>query len=170
MLSVLIVIPGNNHLLLIPKCDQPLSDTSTLSFVWRFKMYPRKLVNSVWIFFPVTLYIASMVFFGYFFLFAEELHIKEDAVGEKIDSIDLWVEKLLSKSEYERYRFLNQHCNQTLTKSVPKFTKLVLFIIDAFRSDFVSSISNNDRFVDSLPYMKQLMHSHGKLVDLLSIH
>lgn len=140
----------------------------------------KKLVDSVWIFFLTVAFIALTIYFGYFFLFAEELHIKDKSVEDEIVSSDSsWIQKVLSKGghdvshenaysnklfsqQYGQYLFLDKHCSKIISESKPKFTKLVLFVIDAFRADFVSSISSNKLYSSSLPYMKQMMQSHGK--------
>ena len=68
-----------------------------------------------------------------------------------------------SNNDYKNYlrlKQINEHCNKTLSQTKPQFDKLVLFIIDALRIDFVPTIQNHDA-QQRMPYLEEKMKNNG---------
>ena len=134
----------------------------------------KRLFNSLWILLLATAGLGLVICFAYLFLFDEELHTSEKSVEDELVADESWIKQVLSSGDlisnqvtysqkYGQYLYLEKQCNKTLSKFSPKFTKLVLIIIDALRVDFVPSIHNPDYASPRLPYMEQLVKTHGML-------
>lgn len=141
------------------------------------------IIQPLWIFALAIIFLASTIHFGYNFLLSEELLLNDQQDDPSI-SDDSWIKKTLSmplessqgermfvNHDYSIYLYLQDHCNQTLAKSRPKFNKFVLFIIDALRVDFVRSIVGENQHEQSLdpllPYTEKVMQTNG--IGLISV-
>ena len=132
----------------------------------------KRLFNAIVIILLAIAGLAFVLCFAYLFLFSEELHTNEKSVEDELVADESWIKQVLSSGDlisnqvmysqkYGQYLYLENHCNKTLSQASPKFTKFVLIIIDALRVDFVPSIQNADYASPRLPYMEQLVKTHG---------
>lgn len=132
----------------------------------------KRLFNSLWILLLAAIGFTLALCFAYLFLFSEELHTNEKSIEDELVADESWIKHVLSTGDhinnqvmysqkYGQYLYLDKHCNKTITDSKPKFTKLVLIIIDALRVDFVPSIMEPDYSTPRLPYLEQLLKTHG---------
>lgn len=136
------------------------------------------IINPLWVFSLVIGYLLSTIFFGYYFLFFEQLNINEEPIissaQESLDRKNSWVLRTLSlpndnqpnrmfSQQYSIYLYLEDYCTRTINQSTPKFDKFILFVIDAFRMDFVQSLSGNFNYYSEpmLPYMEKVMKTNG---------
>lgn len=135
----------------------------------------KRLFNSLWILLLAAIGFTLALCFAYLFLFSEELHTNEKSIEDELVADESWIKHVLSTGDhinnqvmysqkYGQYLYLDKHCNKTITDSKPKFTKLVLIIIDALRVDFVPSIMEPDYSTPRLPYLEQLLKTHGKQI------
>ena len=62
------------------------------------------------------------------------------------------------REQYSRFMFLDDYCNRTSTP--PRFKKLILFIVDALRVDFVPTIQNS-KSKPRLPFLEQTIRTNG---------
>ena len=125
----------------------------------------RKFFSSVQILFIAFVGFGLMLLFSYLFLFNEDLSAYNNN-GSIEDHDDSLIQQILfdhHNHKYGEYLLLKQHCNKTLSQASPKFTKLVLIIIDALRIDFLPSIKNSDYSTPRMPYLEQITKIHGIL-------
>lgn len=142
------------------------------------------IIHPLWVFGLVIGYLLSTILFGYYFLFFEQLNLNEESIifneQESLDHKNSWVIRTLSlprdnqpqtnqpnrmfSQQYSIYLYLEDYCTRTINQSTPKFDKFILFVIDAFRMDFVHSLSGNFNYYSDpmLPYMEKIMKTNGK--------
>ena len=115
----------------------------------------------------ISSFILACVFF---WLFTQEnTKTTVNDVGQFASQED-WFKSILSNDHvydheisdlFEQYLFLSSQCSLTRLKSKPKFTKLVLIIIDALRIDFLPTILGGKNAKQRMPYLERLYQSNG---------
>lgn len=107
----------------------------------------------------------------FFWLFTEEnTKTTVNDAAQAFTSQEDWFRSILSNDHiydheishlFEQYLYISRTCKLDQLKSKPKFTKLVLIIIDALRVDFLPTILGGKNAKAKMPYLEKLYQTNG---------